>query len=64
MAMERKPSIIFIDEIDQVCGTRKEGEHEGAGLAHDLGTLRLKTEFLVQMQQVLDTTGVIVLGVC
>lgn len=45
MARARKPSIVFIDEIDSMCGERGQGnESEGAR--------RIKTEFLVQMQGV------------
>uniref|UniRef100_A0A8C6TR84 Vacuolar protein sorting 4 homolog B n=1 Tax=Neogobius melanostomus TaxID=47308 RepID=A0A8C6TR84_9GOBI len=55
MAREHKPSIIFIDEIDSLCGSRSENESEAAR--------RIKTEFLVQMQGVgNDNDGVLVLG--
>lgn len=63
MARERKPSIIFIDEVDSLCSSR-EGEEKhkhvfshflsvvlagGSGSSSD-STSRIKTEFLVQMQ--------------
>jgi vacuolar protein-sorting-associated protein 4 len=41
MAREKKPSIIFIDEIDSLCGSRSDNDNESSR--------RVKTEFLVQM---------------
>lgn len=55
LARENQPSIIFIDEVDALCGSRSENESESAR--------RIKTEFLVQMQGVgTDNNGVLVLG--
>ena len=55
MAQKEKPSIIFIDEVDSLCGSRSDNESESAR--------RIKTEFLVQMQGVgHDSEGILVLG--
>jgi vacuolar protein-sorting-associated protein 4 len=47
MARESAPSIIFIDEVDALCSSRSESDSDS--------TRRIKTEFLVQMQEGLLT---------
>jgi len=55
MARDKKPAIVFIDEIDSLAGRRGDNEADN--------TRRIKTEFLVQMQGVgKDTRGVLTLG--
>lgn len=56
MARENKPAIIFIDEVDSLCGARGEsGESDAAR--------RIKTEFLAQMDGVgKESVGLLVLG--
>jgi vacuolar protein-sorting-associated protein 4 len=55
IAREKKPSIIFIDEIDSLVSARSDNDNESSR--------RIKTEFLVQMQGVgKDAGGILVLG--
>jgi vacuolar protein-sorting-associated protein 4 len=59
LAREKKPAIIFIDEIDALAGNR-DGGPGGESNEH---TARMKTEFLVQMDGVgRDNAGVLVLA--
>mmetsp|Transcript_13376 Transcript_13376/g.40497 ORF Transcript_13376/g.40497 Transcript_13376/m.40497 type:complete len:465 (+) Transcript_13376:43-1437(+) len=55
LARAEDHAIIFIDEIDSMCGSRSEGESDA--------TRRIKTEFLIQMQGVAQQKdGLLVLG--
>eukprot|EP00051_Salpingoeca_urceolata_P002063 m.46732 g.46732 ORF g.46732 m.46732 type:complete len:458 (-) comp11878_c0_seq1:90-1463(-) len=55
MAREKKPCIIFIDEVDSLCSARSDSDSDA--------TRRIKTEFLVQMQGVgKDNDGILVLA--
>ena len=55
LARDNQPSIIFIDEVDALCGSHSEDESESV--------TRTKTEFLVQMQGVgSDNNRVFLLG--
>lgn len=54
-ARARKPSVVFIDEIDSLCSQRSDNESESAK--------RIKTQFLTEMQGVgNDQTGVLILA--
>ncbi|KAL0227572.1 hypothetical protein RCL1_003716 [Eukaryota sp. TZLM3-RCL] len=55
LARANKPSIVFIDEIDSLCGARSDNESEASR--------RIKTEILVQMQGVGNVSdGILILG--
>lgn len=54
-ARDKRPAIIFIDEVDSLCSARSDSENDA--------TRRIKTEFLVQMQGVgVDNDKILVLG--
>ena len=54
MARAEPRAIIFIDEVDSLCGNRESGENDA--------TRRIKTEFLVQMDGIGSGGQVLVLG--
>ena len=57
MARKRKPCVVFIDEVESMCGSR-----EGPDGASENG-MRMKTEFLAQTDGVgKDMDGVLLLG--
>jgi len=49
IAREKAPTILFVDEVDSMCGARGSGESESSR--------RIKTEFLVQMSGVTPKDG-------
>lgn len=54
LARKKAPSIVFIDEVDSIA-TARSGSEVG-------GERRLKTQFLIEMDGVKESKGVIVLG--
>lgn len=57
MARQRKPAIIFIDEVDSLCASRDSG-----GSGNDSAS-RIKTQLLIETQSVgKSETGLLVLG--
>uniref|UniRef100_A0A8C9H086 Vacuolar protein sorting-associated protein 4 n=1 Tax=Piliocolobus tephrosceles TaxID=591936 RepID=A0A8C9H086_9PRIM len=54
-AKENSPAIIFIDEVDSLCGSRTDGENES--------TRRIKTEFLINMSGLTNyKNNIVVMG--
>ena len=55
LARAKQPAVIFIDDIDSLCGARSDYGHDEAQ--------RLKTEFMVQMEEVgVNNDGIVVIG--
>ena len=55
LARAKQPAVIFIDDIDSLCGARSDYGHDEAQ--------RLKTEFVVQMEEVgVNSDGIVVIG--
>ena len=54
LAEENKPAILFIDEVDSIAGKRRDDERPASR--------RIKNEFLVRMQDLRDSEGVLVLA--
>jgi vacuolar protein-sorting-associated protein 4 len=55
LARKKKPSIIFIDEIDSICGERKDNDNDAS--------VRMKTQLMKEWDGVgADSDGVIVIG--
>ncbi len=54
LARKLQPSIIFIDEIDAVLGTRRSGEHEASGM--------VKAEFMTALDGLTSGKGIMILG--
>ena len=48
LARQRRPCIVFIDEIDAICGQRTDTGNEASQ--------RVLTEFLIQMQGTSDSS--------
>jgi len=54
MAKEKTPAVIFIDEIDAICGQRNDHENDAIR--------RLKTELLIRMSELENVDGVLFLA--
>lgn len=64
MARAKKPSIIFIDEVDSICSARSDSKNLFfLTLDENEASRRVKTQFLVEMDGVgKSSEGVLVLG--
>jgi len=54
LAIDKKPAIVFVDEIDAVLTKRGEQEHDSLR--------RVKTEFFIWMSKIADEDGVLILA--